>query len=121
MAVETRLRMLIPVLEVWPEGLAKLHSPFTLGETFQVSTKMVDDIWYYAGDRSTDLNWYTKRATLGKLYASTQLVMLNDTSPDFRDTWDFLDRRFASFQLLPRLVAIVESTFSRLRGVLWSR
>ena len=88
-----RLRLLIPVLEVWPQGLAKLHSPKVIKDTVAVSTKMVDDIWYYAGDRSTDISWYTKRGMLAKLYFSTQLAMLNDSSPDFKDTWDFLDRR----------------------------
>ena len=32
---------------------------------------MVDDIWYYAGDRSTDFNWYTKRGLLAAIYSST--------------------------------------------------
>ena len=32
---------------------------------------MVDDIWYCAGDRSTDFNWYTKRALLATIYSST--------------------------------------------------
>ena len=32
---------------------------------------MVDDIWYMAGDKSVDINWYTKRALLATLYTST--------------------------------------------------
>ncbi|KUF98626.1 hypothetical protein AM588_10009402 [Phytophthora nicotianae] len=52
-----------------------------------------DEIWYFAGDKSTDLSWYTKRAILTGIYASTELFMLNDKSPNFQDTWAFLDRR----------------------------
>ena len=36
---------------------------------------MVDDIWYWAGDRSTDFNWYTKRALLAGIYTSTGPTM----------------------------------------------
>lgn len=32
---------------------------------------MVDDMWYCAGDRSTDFNWYSKRAILTAIYCST--------------------------------------------------
>ncbi len=32
---------------------------------------MVDDIWYMAGDQTTDVSWYTKRGVLGAIYTST--------------------------------------------------
>ena len=47
------------------------------------------------GDKSTDMSWYTKRATLGAVYSATELFMITDTSPEFADTWAFLDRRIA--------------------------
>ncbi|MEO8240753.1 MAG: COQ9 family protein [bacterium] len=52
-----------------------------------------DKIWTILGDTSTDLNWYTKRATLSAVYASTVLYWLGDDSPDHQATWNFLDRR----------------------------
>jgi ubiquinone biosynthesis protein COQ9 len=39
------------------------------------------------------LNWYTKRAALSAVYTSTELFMLSDNSPEFRETWKFLERR----------------------------
>lgn len=39
------------------------------------------------------MNWYTKRAALTGIYNSTELVMVQDSSPDFQDTWNFLDNR----------------------------
>lgn len=39
------------------------------------------------------MNWYTKRAALMGIYNTTELVMLQDSSPDFQDTWNFLDNR----------------------------
>lgn len=52
-----------------------------------------DAIWAGLGDRSRDLNWYTKRATLSVVYSATLLYWLGDASQDCAATWDFLDRR----------------------------
>jgi ubiquinone biosynthesis protein COQ9 len=54
----------------------------------------VDDIWFYTGDRSIDMSWYSKRATLAAIYLSTELYMMEDKSPGFAETYAFLDRRF---------------------------
>lgn len=40
-------------------------------------------------------NWYTRRAVLTGIYNTTELVMMQDTSPDFEDTWRFLENRVA--------------------------
>ncbi|XP_031141356.1 ubiquinone biosynthesis protein COQ9, mitochondrial [Sander lucioperca] len=92
-AVETRLRMLIPYIESWPQAMSILLLPHNIPDSLKHLSTLVDDIWYYAGDRSTDMNWYTKRAALTGIYNTTELVMLQDSSPDFQDTWNFLDNR----------------------------
>ncbi|XP_049340341.1 ubiquinone biosynthesis protein COQ9, mitochondrial isoform X3 [Astyanax mexicanus] len=92
-AVETRLRMLIPYIDTWPQAMSILLLPHNIPESLKHLSTLVDDIWYYAGDRSTDLNWYTRRATLTGIYNTTELVMVQDSSPDFEDTWTFLDNR----------------------------
>ncbi|XP_047238523.1 ubiquinone biosynthesis protein COQ9, mitochondrial [Girardinichthys multiradiatus] len=92
-AVETRLRMYIPYIETWPQAMSILLLPHNIPDSLKHLSTMVDDIWYYAGDRSTDMNWYTKRAVLTGLYNTTELVMLQDSSLDFQDTWTFLDNR----------------------------
>jgi len=33
--------------------------------------KLVDEIWYLAGDRSVDFSYYTKRGLLSGVYVST--------------------------------------------------
>jgi ubiquinone biosynthesis protein COQ9 len=57
--------------------------------------RTVDAIWYAAGDKATDFSFYTKRALLAGVYASTVLYWLNDKSEGFAETWAFLDRRIA--------------------------
>lgn len=92
-AVETRLRMYIPYIESWPQAMSILLLPHNIPDSLKHLSNLVDDMWYYAGDRSTDMNWYTKRAALTGIYNTTELVMLQDSSPDFQDTWNFLDNR----------------------------
>lgn len=48
---------------------------------------MADEIWYLAGDRSVDMNWYSRRGLLLGAYVTTELHMLTDSSPDFEATW----------------------------------
>lgn len=45
--------------------------PPNIPSSLETLALMVDDIWYMAGDKSTDINWYTKRALLASLYTST--------------------------------------------------
>ncbi|XP_021112662.1 ubiquinone biosynthesis protein COQ9, mitochondrial [Heterocephalus glaber] len=92
-AVETRLRMLIPYIEHWPRALGILLLPHNIPPSLSLLTSMVDDMWHYAGDQSTDFNWYTRRAVLAGIYNTTELVMMQDSSPDFEDTWRFLENR----------------------------
>ena len=40
-----------------------------------------------------DYNWYSKRILLSGVVNSTQLHLLQDKSPDYQDTWQFLERR----------------------------
>ena len=59
---------------------------------------LADEMWYLAGDTAVDFSWYTKRATLAAVYASSELFMTTDTSQDFASTEEFLDRRLESVQ-----------------------
>lgn len=63
--------------------------------------RTVDEIWYAAGDRATDFNFYTKRLTLAGVYSSTLLFWLDDESEDSAETWQFLDRRIAGVMRIP--------------------
>jgi len=67
-----------------------------------------DRIWDTLGDSSDDLNWYTKRATLSGVYASTVLYWLGDESEGNAATWEFLDRRIADVMQVEKLKAQVQ-------------
>lgn len=59
---------------------------------------LTDEIWYLAGDTSVDFSWYSKRASLAGVYASSEVFMTTDTSADFVATSEFLDRRLEDVQ-----------------------
>ncbi|XP_062246488.1 ubiquinone biosynthesis protein COQ9, mitochondrial isoform X2 [Platichthys flesus] len=109
-AVETRLRMHIPYIETWPQAMSILLLPHNIPDSLKHLSTLVDDIWYYAGDRSTDMNWYTKRAALTGIYNTTELVMVQDSSPDFQDTWNFLDNRIQDVVNMASTAKQVQST-----------
>ncbi|XP_076286019.1 ubiquinone biosynthesis protein COQ9, mitochondrial isoform X2 [Lasioglossum baleicum] len=92
-AVQTRLRMVIPYKKTWPQALALMTLPPNVPMSLANLLTLVDDICYYAGDRSVDINWYTRRIVLAGIYKTTELYMLQDNSEDHKQTWNFLDRR----------------------------
>ncbi|KAM9607027.1 ubiquinone biosynthesis protein COQ9, mitochondrial isoform 1-T1 [Trichechus inunguis] len=75
------------------QALSILMLPHNIPPSLNLLTNMVDEMWHYAGDQSTDFNWYTRRAVLAGIYNTTELVMMQDSSPDFEDTWRFLEHR----------------------------
>ena len=62
-----------------------------------------DVIWNALGDRSDDINWYSKRAILSGVYGSSVLYWLGDKSEGDADTWAFVDRRIANVMQFEKL------------------
>lgn len=103
LAVKTRLTLLIPYREAARKTATFLSLPHHMGKASHLLYKTVNEMWYYAGDTSTDYNFYTKRALLGWVYSSTFLYWLRDHSEGFENTWRFLDRRIEEVLTLPTL------------------
>ncbi|KAI8519876.1 Ubiquinone biosynthesis protein coq9, mitochondrial [Branchiostoma belcheri] len=103
-AMETRLRMIVPYVDNWPQAMSLLAQPNCAPDSLKLLSSLVDDMWYHAGDRSADFNWYTKRVTLAGVYTSAQLVLVRDQSPDFQDTWQFIDSRLDNLEQLGKAV-----------------
>ena len=55
LAVITRLEMTRPYIKRWPEALAIMAHPTNSIMSFTQLGKLVDDIWFYAGDKSPDV------------------------------------------------------------------
>ncbi|KAL8695239.1 MAG: hypothetical protein Q9218_000277 [Villophora microphyllina] len=93
-----RLKASQPIIHRWQEALAMQAMPKHLPESLRELALLSDEINFLAGDTSVDTSWYTKRAALSAIYASTELFMTQDKSPNFKETEGFLDRRLEGAQ-----------------------
>lgn len=71
-----------------------MAQPSNLAVSFQELAHLSDELLFLSGDESVDYTWYTRRASLSTLYATSELFMTNDKSPGFVETRRFLARRF---------------------------
>ena len=88
-----RIEIMGPAREAVRRAMAILALPQNAPLAIRLSWRTADLMWRVAGDSSTDFNHYTKRLTLGAVYASTLLVWLDDQSEGWTETAAFLDRR----------------------------
>ena len=78
--MRTRLEILKPHKEAARRAAAFLSLPLNAALGAKLLYRTVDAMWRAAGDTSTDFNFYTKRAILAGVYASTLMRWFNDTS-----------------------------------------
>ncbi len=89
------------------EAVRRASTLFSLPNHAAEGGKLVwetaDHVWTALGDESRDGNWYSKRAILSGVWASTVLYWLGDDSADFADTHDFIDRRIEDVMRFEKL------------------
>lgn len=86
-------------------ALSILAMPQHVTRGIRLGWRTADTIWRLAGDAATDLNHYTKRATLLAVYTATQQAWLADETPDMGETCAFLDRRLADVMRIEKAKA----------------
>ncbi len=119
LAVRLRLLAMEPHRDAARRAMVVQFLPANLGRSLAGLYRTADAIWYAIGDTSSDFSFYTKRALVGGVYASTAVVWLSDSSDEFEDTWAFLDRRIADALKLGGLRRRLEAGFkSNLEGPL---
>lgn len=91
--VQFRLDAVAHQKEALRRALAIMAMPQNAVRSLQLGWHSADAMWRLAGDTATDYNHYTKRLTLGSIYAATLAVYVDDTSPDHAETRAFLERR----------------------------
>ncbi|MCJ1962837.1 COQ9 family protein [Novosphingobium mangrovi (ex Hu et al. 2023)] len=79
--------------EALTRALAIMAMPQNLARAAQLGWYSADLMWRVAGDTATDYNHYTKRTTLGALYAATLQVYAREKDPEKPETRAFLERR----------------------------
>ena len=87
LAVKTRIKAVLPIIH------SKNAAYFALNpvQGTEVAFHSCDIIWQYAGDKSIDYNYYTKRGLLLSVYVSSILVYIQDDSENYINTDKFID------------------------------
>ena len=78
-----------------------LLSPKNFNISSYALYKTVDEIWFLAGDNSTDFNFYSKRAILASIYSSVIFYWINKN--DMELTKKFLDKQLSRVSKIPSL------------------
>lgn len=92
-AVRLRLEAQAPYKAAARAMTRALANPLRAPEASRILWRTADRIWRALGDKSTDENYYSKRAILSGVLASTYARWFSDNSPDHEATWAFLDDR----------------------------
>ena len=103
--VQFRLDAVAGQQEALRRALAIMAMPQNAAQALRLGWSSADAMWRLAGDTATDYNHYTKRMTLGALYASTLAVFAQDESAGFADTRAFLERRIDNVMQFEKLKA----------------
>ena len=105
--VQFRLDAVAGQQEALRRALAIMAMPQNAAQALRLGWSSADVMWRLAGDTATDYNHYTKRLTLGALYASTLAVFAHDESAGFADSHAFLERRIENVMQFEKLKAQV--------------
>ena len=103
--VQFRLDALAGQQEALRRALAIMAVPHNAAQALRLGWSSADAMWRLAGDTATDYNHYTKRMTLGALYASTLAVFAHDESEGFAGTRAFLERRIDNVMQFEKIKA----------------
>jgi len=109
-----RFEMIRPNREALRRAIAILAQPQNLPDAARLAWRAADRIWRLAGDTSTDLNHYSKRAILVGVYGSTTLAFLDDESAELAETRAFLNRRIDDVMRFEKFKASWRGTRERL-------
>lgn len=114
--VQFRLDAIAGQEEALRRALSIMAMPQNVAASARLGWSSADKMWRLAGDVATDYNHYTKRVTLGSIYAATLACLAQDTSEGHADTRAFLDRRIENVMQFEKAKAKLlkprEDTFS---------
>ncbi|HOB13779.1 MAG TPA: COQ9 family protein [Novosphingobium sp.] len=117
--VQFRLDAIAGQKEALRRAQAIMAMPQNVARAAALGWRSADAMWRLAGDTASDYNHYTKRLTLGSIYAATLAVYVGDNSEGHAETRAFLDRRIEGIMKFEkakaRLLRPREAVFSPTR------
>jgi len=98
--VKLRLKIMLKEKILIKKTFIHLLLPFNHKIAYKNLYRTVDQIWFLAGDNSTDFNFYSKRAILATIYTSTISHFINND--DYEETINFLEKNLKKVSLIPK-------------------
>ena len=99
--VKLRLNIMLKEKKLVKKTFIHLLLPFNHKIAYKNLYRTVDQIWFLAGDNSTDFNFYSKRAILATIYTSTISHFINND--DYKETINFLEKNLKKASIIPKL------------------
>jgi len=114
-AVQLRLEAQAPYKQAARAMTRALANPLRAPEASRILWRTADRIWRALGDASTDENYYTKRAILMGVLASTYARWFADDTQDHTETWAFLDARIENVMQFEKFKARLKPLSERVQ------
>jgi ubiquinone biosynthesis protein COQ9 len=114
-AVQLRLEAQLPYKDAARAMTRALARPDRAPEAARILWRTADRIWRALGDTSTDENFYTKRAILSGVLASTYARWFTDNTADHAETWAFLDARIENVMQFEKFKARLKPISERVQ------
>lgn len=102
LAIRSRLEYFSSNKEAFRKAIALLALPTNAIRALAIGNRFSDLAWRTFGDKSTDFNYYSKRAMLLATDIATSAYFLGDESDEHQDTWEFLDRRIENIMQIEK-------------------
>ena len=102
LAIRSRLEYFSSNKEAFRKAIALLALPTNSLRALLIGNRFSDLAWRTFGDKSTDFNYYSKRAMLLATDIATAAYFLSDESDEHQDTWAFLDRRIENIMQIEK-------------------
>ena len=99
----SRFEFLNPYKEAVRRSVAILALPSNSKIAIKSLYNTTDKIWSAVGDQSTDISFYTKRASLAGVYSSTLMSWLGSTDPELQKVDEFIDRRLNNINVIGKI------------------
>ncbi len=115
-AVQVRLQAQEPHRQAARAMTRALARPDRAPIAARLLWRTADHIWRALGDTSTDENYYSKRAILSGVLASTYARWFSDESANHEDTWTFLDARIANVMQFEKFKARLKPLSESVQG-----
>lgn len=85
------------------------------------SYKIADKMWEITGDTSTDINFYTKRLILSKVFSKTLLFFISDNSKNNEESWKILDKEIEKVMKIGKIKATFQTCTNKFKECNFSK